>query len=159
MPQIVCSHLGTFQKVKDSYFVSVCTVRETFSSLTGFIGWEELCESRPEAKVPHLFHHWQMRAFTRYEYFWLLKLSPWNSHSPGALPALFSSHTSHSSIWLHQAQVSLLTQALPKLLQRLSLLLASCVVSAGWRYLLVTTRWRGGDFRCPLHLELLENWD
>lgn len=110
MPQIVCSHLGTFQKVKDSYFVSVYTVRETFSSLTGFIGWEELCESRPEAKVPHLFHHWQMRAFTSYEYFWLLKLSPWNSHSQGlcllcfllTLPIAASGCIRHRSVSWHR---------------------------------------------------------
>lgn len=72
-------------------------VRAAFSNLTWFIGWEVLCDCRLEAKVPHLFHHWQMRASTRYEYFWVWKLFAWNLPTPGSLPALLSSHTAMAS--------------------------------------------------------------
>lgn len=63
---------------------------------------------------------------------------------PAARVSACSVFFPHShGIWLLQAQVNLLTQTLPVLLQSWSLLLSSCVVSAGWCYPPVT-RWRGG---------------
>lgn len=137
-------------------------VREAFSNLPRFIGWEELCECRPEAKVPHLFHRWQMRASTRYEYFWLWKLCLWNLLSPGFLCSALFPHG--HGIRLFQAQVSLLTslagsQALLEWLQGLSLLLSNCVVPVGWCYFPATAKSSSGDFWCPAQLACLVNWN
>lgn len=73
MSWLVWSLIATFHKQRDFWTISTIPnvetfpvtegtplkVKETFSKWTRFIGWEEICESRPEAKVPHLFHHWK----------------------------------------------------------------------------------------------------
>lgn len=96
MSWIVSSHIATFQKLRDSWTTSTVPnvetfpvaegtprkFREAFSKWTRFIGWEETCESRPEAKVPHLFCCWHVRTLTRYKSNWLLHSCPWKTLSP-----------------------------------------------------------------------------
>lgn len=171
MSWIVYSHIATLHKLRDSWTVSTIPnvetfpatewipkkVREAFSKWTRFIGWEEVCESRPEAKVPHLFYHWQVRTLTKYKNNWVLHTCPWRTLSPehsipnpsATLPWYLIASGIDECLGVPEG-----AQVLQEWLHCPALLPSSCVAQVHSLSLPLAVKWGRGALWCPTQLWL-----